>query len=513
MASKNSPEISQQHPEFQLRDPDWVVMDDGHQGERKVKSRGSVYLPTTSGQRALGLGSNGTTAKEGQALYDAYITRANYPTILKDTANALVGVMNKEPPIIELPSALADMEKNATARGEPLIALVRRLQLNQLLYGRTGILADVDASRNLPYLVDYKARQIINWDDEVKDAQSAERQVVLCVLDESRNVRVDDFRWEWQEKYRALQLVNGQYVVRVEDNGIRFPDIFPAVQGGTLERIPFVFINDADLTPELGDVPLLGLARLALTIYRGDADYRQALFMQGQDTLVVIGEDIDPDDPSQQLIVGAGAHINIPNPAGDAKFIGVDGQGLPEMREAQANDFERASNYGLQMMSKGGGAEAAETLKIKVAARTATLVNIAETSAAGLEQILKACAMWVGANPDEVHVEPNTDFIDESMPAAELLGLMNAKARGAPLSVRSIHAQMRKGDLTALTFEEEQEEIDAEPPPEDLTGVGEPALDSNGEPVVAPPGAPPGTPGAKGVPVKPAAPGAGNGNQ
>lgn len=495
MAVTAATEISARHPDFTEREPDWIVQADGHAGERKIKSRGSVYLPTTSGQRALGLGAtgSGSSAKnnEGQALYDAYITRANYPSLLKDTANALVGVMNKEPPVITLPTALADMEKMATARGEPLTALIRRLQLNQLLFGRTGILADVDASRNLPYLVDYKARQIINWDDAVKDAASAERMTTLVVLDESRNVR-DQFTWEWQEKYRALQMLDGAYTVRVEDNGVRMPDIFPSIQGTTLDAIPFVFINDADLTPELGDVPLLGLGRLALTIYRGDADYRQALFMQGQDTLVIIGEDIDPDDPDQKLIVGAGAHINIPNEKGDAKFIGVAGEGLPEMKEAQAADFERAHNYGLQMMSKGGGAEAAETLKIKVAARTATLVNIAETSAAGLEMALKICATWVGADPDEVGVEPNTDFIDEAMPAAELLGLMNAKARGAPLSVRSIHGQMRKGDLTALTFEEEQEEIDGEPPPDDTTLLGEPEPEPGkpkpGEPVKPEPG-------------------------
>ncbi|GAG20399.1 unnamed protein product, partial [marine sediment metagenome] len=257
---------------------------------------------------------------------------------------------------------------------------------------------DVDAERDLPYLVDYNARQIINWDDQVADIETAERKVTLVSLDESRYVR-DGFTWSWVDKYRALEMIDDKYAVTVEDGGARTAPMNPNIQGTTLEQIPFVFINDADLVPELGDIPLLGLARLALTIYRGDADYRQALFMQGQDTLVVIGEDIDSEDPDQQLIVGAGAHINIPNENGDAKFIGTDSQGLPEMRSAQENDFERAHNYGLQMMSKGGGAEAAETLKIKVAARTATLVNIAETSAAGLENILRICAEWVGADP------------------------------------------------------------------------------------------------------------------
>lgn len=485
MAEQHTPtDISTRHPDFVVKDKDWIVMEDGHAGESKIKERGTVYLPTTSGQRALGIASG----QEGAELYAAYLIRANYPTILKDTANALVGVMNKEPPVITLPPQLEEMEKHATSRGEPLTALIRRLQLTQLMYGRTGILADVDASRNLPYLIDYQARQIINWDDEVMDAESAERLVTLVSLDESRNVR-DGFTWSWVEKYRALELVDGKYQVTIEDGGSRGAAINPAIQGKSLEQIPFVFINDADLVPAVGEIPLLGLARLALTIYRGDADYRQALFMQGQDTLVVIGEDIDPEDPDQKLIVGAGAHINIPNEQGDAKFIGTDSNGLPEMREAQQNDFERAHNYGLQMMSKGGGAEAAETLKIKVAARTATLVNIAETSAAGLENILRMCAEWVGANPDEVRVEPNTDFIDEAMPAAELLGYMNAKSRGAPISTRTIHDLMRKGDVTSLTWDEEQEEIDGEPAPDDLTGVGEEGeVDEDGNPIDAVPG-------------------------
>ncbi|MCK5549932.1 MAG: DUF4055 domain-containing protein [Hyphomicrobiaceae bacterium] len=479
-------QIETQHPEYAEKNPDWVLVEDGHDGERKIKQRTFVYLPSTSGQRALGLnlptqralagggtGRSSADKNEGQELYDAYLIRANYPPILKDTANALVGIMNREPPVITLPAALEDMEKHATARGEPLTNLIRRLQLRQLLFGRTGILADVDASRNMPYLVDYTARQIINWDDEITEPETAQRRTTLVVLDESRNVR-DEFTWEFTNKFRFLDLTeSGQYQATIEDDGARLDAVVPSIQGRTLDRIPFVFINDADLTPELGDIPLIGLARLALTIYRGDADYRQALFMQGQDTLVIIGETIDPDDPDQKLIVGSGAHINIPNAEGDAKFIGTESEGIPEMRTAAENDFERAANYGLQMMSKGGGAEAAETLKIKVAARTATLVNIAETSAAGLEAILRISAEWVGADPDEVSVEPNTDFIDEAMPAAELLGLMNAKSRGAPLSIRSIHAQMRKGDLTSLTFDDEQAEIDGEPAPDDRTLLGE----------------------------------------
>lgn len=485
---KSPKDIEQHHPKYAHRLPDYILIEDGFEGERQVKKRTTTYLPVTSGQVELGLGTSGTKPKPGQVLYDGYLCRANYPSILKDTAVALVGVMNKEPPIIELPKALEELETNATDQGEPLTALNRRIQLNQLLYGRQGLMVDVDAARNFPYLVDFTAKQVINWDD-IALPGFAERQLQLVVTDETRDTR-DGFRWESTAKFRAMELINGQYEVTIDDDGVE-TKITPNLQGKTLDFIPFSFINSVDLVPDPSEVPLLGLANMALTIYRGDADYRQALFMQGQDTLVIIGEEIDPNDPDSKIIIGAGAMINLPTSKteADAKFIGVDGQGLPEMRDAQANDLERAAQYGLQMMSKGSGAEAAETLKIRVAARTADLVNIAMASAAGLEQALKQAAIWVGADPDEVRVEANTDFIDEAMLASELLGLIQAKNQGAPLSWNSIHGLMRKGDLTQLTLEQEQEAIDDEPPPEDtsLLGEDEVELGPDGKPL--PPGA------------------------
>ncbi len=475
MAVVNSPqEISQQNPEYTYREPDWVVMEDTFEGERRIKQKGTTYLPATGGQIALGMGADANGNKEGQQLYDAYKLRAEFPTLVQDTANALVGILNREPPVIELPEALEDLRANATDQGEPLEALLRRIQLHQLVYGRHGLGLDVDEARDLPYLIDYRARRIINWDDEAPEG-TAERRLTLAVIDERRQRR-DGFRWEEVERYRALQLnEGGQYEVTVQDAGVMLDPIVPQVQGTALDFIPFVFINSNDLVPGVSDIPLYGLARIALRIYRGDADYRQALFMQGQDTLVIIGEHIDADDPDQKVIVGAGAMINLPGSKteADAKFIGADSQGLPEMKEAQQNDFERAQQYGLQMMSRGAGAEAAETLKIRVAARTADLVSVAQASAGGLEMALKYAARWIGANEDEVKVTPNTDFIEEQMPAAELLGFMNAKAQGAPLSRKSIHGLMRKGDVTQMTYDDELEEIDDEPAAEDRTLLGE----------------------------------------
>ena len=201
--------------------------------------------------------------------------------------------------------------------------------------------------------------------------------------------------------------------------------------------------------------PLLGLANLALAIYRGEADYRQALFMEGQDTLVIIGDTTD-----ENRRTGANASINLPI-GGDAKYIGVNSMGLIEMRQSLENDRAAADQRGGALLdSDSREKESGDALKIRVAARTATLNQIALAGAFGLEQLLKIAAEWMGADPEQVSVTPNLDFAGDELASRSLLELATAKGMGAPISNRTIHDQMSEKDLTKLTFEEELAEIE-----------------------------------------------------
>ena len=103
-------------------------------------------------------------------------------------------------------------------------------------------------------------------------------------------------------------------------------------------------------------------------------------------------------------------------------------------------------------------------LRIRVAARTATLNRVALAGAYALESLLKIAAEWAGANPDEVEVRPNLDFVDDIMEGRDLVGLMTAKTLGAPYSLESIHRQMQERGLTDKSFEEELSAIEAESP-------------------------------------------------
>ena len=482
--------ISEPHPDYLARRPDWVTLFDAHEGQRHIKSKTTLYLPATSGMRALS-SSKDKLDGEGADLYTAYLIRAFFPDIMKETVRALTGILDREAANIELPEALEDMREIATPKGESLNDLLVQMHINQLLYGRLGLLLDVDPNSDLPLIVQYPAPQVVNWDDialtldpkQVDDAKRSEarRRLLLCVLDETRYERETGNRFTWNlvPRFRALSLgdaTQNVYTSQVERDGAMQEAIQPSIRGKTLDEIPFVFVNTTDLGSRPGEAPLVNLANLSMAIYRGEADHRSALFMAGQDTLVITGYDISAgsdENPGSESkpIIGSGAYLNLPDPEADAKFIGPDSQALPEQRTSLEDDYRRAGEEGIKLLSSGAGAEAAETLRIRVAARTATLQTIATTAAAGLETSLRQAALWVGANPDEVKIEPNLDFVQETQNVKELIDFATAKKAGVPLSWKSVHNYLRAKDFTEFTFEEELDEIEEEADNEILSGT------------------------------------------
>lgn len=464
--------LNSKHPQYAQHQDDWRDCRDAYQGERVVKSRGQVHLPATSGMIADGLDNPNQL---GYKAYQAYLTRAVFPDFVSLAVEHFIGMMHSRPPAIELPAQLEAMRESADANGNPIEHLLRRINEQQLVTGRVGLMLDLprnpDPAQPLPYIAMYRAETMINWDDGSK--QELDKPVLnLVVLDESEFTRKADFEWEHKEQYRVLLLgdpaaneASGVYRQGLfrEDDTLTFNEanlITPSIRGRTLDRIPFEFINSKDTVSSPDSPPLLGLARVCYAIYRGEADYRQNLFMQGQDTLVRIG--FVDDDTDQRT--GAGAIIDVPI-GGDAKYIGVSANGLAEQGKALENDrAEAAQVAGRLATAKSKAIESGDALQTRVAAAVASLTTIALSSAMGLERLLKTAAVWVGANPDEVKVTPNLEFADSAFDTKSLVELMTAKNLGAPISRKSVHELMQDRGLTQMEYEDEVSEIESEEP-------------------------------------------------
>jgi hypothetical protein len=435
---------------------DWQKMDDCYRGEKAVKAKGTMYLPATPGQLLDGM----ATSQLGWANYQGYKIRARFPDFVSQAVEGMLGVMHRKPAVIELPAKMKNLNERATVRGESLQMLLRRINQSQLVAGRCGLLADVPDGAPagiLPYIAIYEAKSILNWDDELRS------DLKLVVLDESCYERAQTFEWSYIEKVRVLTIdESGKYQTGLFSSGqeIAVADLLqPSLAGTSLEKIPFIIVNSKDIIADPDDPPLLGLAELALAVYRGEADYRQALFMQGQDTLVIIGS-----AGNDEIRAGAGGKIEV-GMGGDAKYIGVSSQGLSEMRSALENDKREAADIGGRLLDTAGSdAESGDALRIRVAARTASLNQLALTGAEALQAILRTMAEWVGADPKQVTVTPNLDFSDDKLGGQELVQIMTAKGLGAPLSKKSVHAMMKRREMTELTFEEEMDEIEVEAP-------------------------------------------------
>lgn len=464
--------LDTRHPDYLKFQEDWDMLNDTFGGDRTVKDKTTIYLSATSGMIMDGFPTPGTP---GTNAYNAYIKRAIFHAFISEAVNTLVGIMHHKPPTIELPSAMEPMRENGTVNNESLEMLLRRINKNQLLPGRYGLLLDLPSTPTienvLPYIAAYKAKTIINWDDGGHGDPTVQN-LNLVVLDETESERQSDFTWEEIPKFRVLAL--GDLLENEGQNAAvyrmaQFRDtttfdessmIEPAFRGRALNEIPFIFVNPLDILPAPDNSPLLGLAILSLAIYRGEADYRQSLFMQSQDTLVTIGDAPNSDGTPKTYRTGANASIAISNPSGDAKFIGVESQGLTEQREALTNDKKDAASLAGQLMDTSArSAESGEALQMRVAARTATLNSIALTGAFALQSILRIAAKWIGANPDEVIVTPNLDFADEKLEGRTIVDFMQAKMLGAPYSLESIHKVLQDRGLTDFSFEEEMAKI------------------------------------------------------
>lgn len=440
--------------EYTLMLPYWQKLDDLYRGEKVVKSKGLKYLPASAGMIIDGAGVPGSL---GERIYNSYKERAEYINHVKTAVERYVGLCHQSSPTIQLPSEMEYLREHATKDGQSLESLLRMINTAQVKIGRCGLFADLntDIKGGEPYLAFYDAFSVINWNES--DNAHGKTDLNMVVMEEIEHV-CENFTWNDVTRYRVCLLGDGNIVNEsdVYKQGV-FTDttdfnpnamFTPSYLGAKLHEIPFVFINSCDCLPRPDYPPLDDLANNSLSAYQLSADYRQALHMQGQDTLVIKGHllnaDVNaPQDNSknaqeQGIRTGAGAVLNV-GTDGSAEFIGVSGSGIPEMRSALENIYARCEEKSGNLLMNSGNFETGESLKTRLTAQTATLNQIALTGAFGLQKALRIIARWIGANEEEVVVQPNLEFCDYRASGDDLVKITTAISLGFPMSFQSAY--------------------------------------------------------------------------
>lgn len=474
--------IYSHHPDYDLMFEDWKMMRDAYDGERAVKNKDTTYLPMPGGFKLMD--------DKGVAAYDAYKMRARFPTILGPTVRGMNGIIHRTEAQISLPKELEGLYEKATPDGLTLEGLHRRITIEILKTGRYGLLADMpeDAQAgDLPFIATYRAESIINWSTYGD----------FFMLDETRLVR-SKYSWAEQVRYRVLELdKDGNYTVTIEEGNAPVVEtsaaqsssagedtragddvsnkpaqdsigepVTPAMAGGkALKEIPFVVIGPNDVKTDIDEMPLLGVAQSAYTMYRLDADYKLQLYMTGQETLVLTNA--KPED--KPAVIGAGVVVTLPENA-TAGYVGPSGVGIKAHREAIQDEKQAAIDAGSRLFDIPSRNLSGVALRLVYSAQTATLTSVAQAAAQGLEKALKWCAEFIGANPDEVSVKPNLSLIDATLTPADAQGLVSVWQSGA-IAKQTLYENLQRGEIASAerTFEDEEALIADEMP--DMGGV------------------------------------------
>jgi hypothetical protein len=458
--------VNSHHPSYDKHLRDWEACRDVYEGQSAVVCRdgGKRYLPPTRGQ----LIDMRDKPEIGRCNYEAYRDRALLSGFFADAIDMFLGLLWHRPTTFELGplEALYGENKPATGGGESLSQLLRRMHVEAMVTARLGLIGDMPGGEETtappqPYIELYQAEQIVNWNDGAHELGRS--KLNLVVLDESTAVMRPDLSWQPKIYHRVLWLgsiagmeARGPYSAARFEGSVDFDPsqaVQPNVRLRPLDELPFVFVSPKSLTTCIETPPLIALARAVLALYRMDADYRQQIHMQGQDTLFTKGVEKENAEA-----VGAGAHIWSDNPHADAKFIGVSAAGLGETRQAIENDRILCQKKAGELLADNSKQrQSGEAMAEQTGRKGASLTAIADMCAEGLQRMLRILARWLGATPaevDKIKVLPNHEFGTPAFVPAEMKALVEAYVLGAPITLESIHQYNVAHGYTKLTWDD-----------------------------------------------------------
>lgn len=460
--------VDTKHPSYAAMADQWAKCRAAVSGQKAVHAAGEVFLPKLKDQE--------------DDDYKAYRMRASFFNATWRTVSALSGLIFRKPPVIEAPVSALSLMDDVTLSGISFTVFAQQAAIEILTTGRAGVLvdypqqstegmtlADADAMKIRPAMQMYNADEIINW----KTARVGnDTSLTLVVLREQADISTGEFEHKTETVYRALDLTEGAYRVRLfrvtangEDEQLG-GDILPLMNGKTLSYIPFYFLGVDNTTPDIDEPPLIDLVDVNLAHYRMTADYTHGLHFTGLPTAVISG--YVPENSSDKLYIGSASAWCFPDPQAKAFFLEFTGQGLGALEKAIDLAEQQMAILGARLLtSEKKDAETAQTAQIHRAGESSILSAIAQTISDGLTKALNTFCEWAGA-AGGWSVKLNREFMPVGITPQELSALLQGWQMGAPgLSDEGLFNIFKEREMIQddVTLEDEQARIASKPIP------------------------------------------------
>jgi hypothetical protein len=409
--------------------PQWARCRDVYEGRDAVLKAGVKYVPALPGSDT---GAN-----------QAYRERGTFYGATQRTIQGLVGAIFQKPPEVEFPEALADYLDDITLAGVAFEQFAADAGREIMLLGRYGVLIDLPAddaagaTEKRPYLIGYKAEDIINWRTARLGGDDVLIFVVLRESVDTPDVE-DPFVLKVLTQYRVITLANGavtQQLWREQEGGSKEfvvfgPPITLMRRGAPLPFIPFVFFAAAHATPDLERPPLLDLADVNLGHWRNSVDHEYGLHLVALPTPYVCGPKGTTDGPMK---IGPSVvwELEVNGKAGMLEFTGA---GLQAIADAMELKRLQMASLGARLLEEPARGDTATAVLIRHSGESASLRTVAGSIEQGFTQVLQIVAWWVGLEdqPSDtaVNVELNKEYLDIRATAQEIQVALTALQAG-----------------------------------------------------------------------------------
>lgn len=469
--------INTRHSDYLDYQTEWETIEDVIEGQKRIKEMGREYLPKLESQ--------------SQQQYENYKERALFFNATGRTIEALLGMVFRKEPIIEVPSNIEQIEDDLSLKDETKIGFGKRLLRTTISKGRAGILVDfprvedndvrtrAEAQRNgeFPYVTLYDALEIENWHVQ---REKGNTELKALILHEEFENQDGYFGGDTEEQKRLLELTDdaegfeGQEVYRQQvwrrsaddqsESGWHLvEDVVPVMGGEPLTEIPFFFCGVNDTTSELNSPPLLDLVNVNISHYRSWADLEHGAHFTALPTPYVVGGDAD----EMSLAIGPSEWVIIENEEGEVGMLEYDGKGLDQLRNVIDDKEEMMADLGARLvMQVEDPSDAQETIQLKQQGQNSILANIVDTANMAYERALNMMGRWASGGSTEdpdATVQFNKDFFPSAIEPDLFKQLLAAKQQGR-ITTETFINNLKQGEIidSDVDVEDYKEQTESE---------------------------------------------------
>jgi len=456
--------VNTEHQAYADMKKRWKTINDVCEGSSKIKERGEYYLPKPNVT---------ADATQNDQYYLAYLTRAVFYEISKDTLNKMVGVVFAEDPTFE-PDGMDFLKYDADGTGKSIYQVGQSCLQGLLKHAQGGLFVDypttdgnvsVQQAENLgirPTIVFYDALSIINW--SVKRVGSVYKPD-LIVLYEKSTVKdpEDEFAKKEVNTYRVLRLdVNNEYNVQV------YSDQSGDLQGGEVHyptnslgqkwnEIPFIPLGALANDWNIDSIPLEPIVTMNLAHYQNSASYEEMVFICGQAQPVIN----ELDEGWRDWLQKSGVRLGSKNPLMLPKGSSFDFKQVTEStlaKQAMEGKEKYMQAQGAKLFEvEQGNKTATQSNNEKLAQYSVLSLCVANTNEA-MEYALKWCAEFYGSG-SKAKLIIKQDFAKGKIDL-DTLKFYWEMVLANRMSMETFHEILTTGKVPEISFEDEQLRIE-----------------------------------------------------